>query len=150
MVPFLMIYCLLCLLVAPAVAWGPRYEPVKGGYGISTQLKASERDHSHDRDLVDNTFALHFEETDTYVDGELFQSRMFISKPLLWEPHPHDGIHFAFFEDDVCGEDCEEDECPIPEEYKLAAKESAVDVMAFLGIHRAEPLQVEPKIRDWD
>lgn len=44
---------------------------------------------------------------------------------------------------DSCGD--EFDQCDIPEEYKVAAPK--VDVMSFLGIRRAEPLQVQ---RDWD
>ena len=36
-------------------------------------------------------------------------------------------------------------QCDIPEEFKVAAPK--VDVMSFLGIRRAEPLQVQ---RDWD
>jgi hypothetical protein len=36
----------------------------------------------------------------------------------------------------------------IPEDYKrFANKDTKVDVMAFLGIKRAEPLRVQ---RDWD
>lgn len=46
--------------------------------------------------------------------------------------------------DGTClGESC--DQCDIPEEYKVAAPK--VDVMSFLGIRRAQPLQVS---RDWD
>jgi len=37
-------------------------------------------------------------------------------------------------------------QCDIPEEYKVGPKPE-VDVMAFLGIKRLEPLQV---LRDWD
>jgi len=44
---------------------------------------------------------------------------------------------------DTCGGD--DDQCDIPEEFKVAAPK--VDVMSFLGIRRAEPLQVQ---RDWD
>jgi hypothetical protein len=47
-----------------------------------------------------------------------------------------------------CGEDC--DECLIPEEYKIVANEEAVDVMAFLGIRRADPLLVTRAARDWE
>eukprot|EP00571_Detonula_confervacea_P011239 CAMPEP_0172298716 /NCGR_PEP_ID=MMETSP1058-20130122/1242_1 /TAXON_ID=83371 /ORGANISM="Detonula confervacea, Strain CCMP 353" /LENGTH=179 /DNA_ID=CAMNT_0013008003 /DNA_START=52 /DNA_END=591 /DNA_ORIENTATION=+ len=45
------------------------------------------------------------------------------------------------------GESCgdENDQCDIPEEYKVASPK--VDVMSFLGIQRAEPLHVR---RDWD
>eukprot|EP00581_Thalassiosira_minuscula_P027159 CAMPEP_0184433346 /NCGR_PEP_ID=MMETSP0738-20130409/389017_1 /TAXON_ID=385413 /ORGANISM="Thalassiosira miniscula, Strain CCMP1093" /LENGTH=186 /DNA_ID=CAMNT_0026798987 /DNA_START=25 /DNA_END=585 /DNA_ORIENTATION=+ len=52
-------------------------------------------------------------------------------------------------EDSVCfGDSCgEDDQCDIPEEYKVAHPK--VDVMSFLGIRRAEPLQVN-HMRDWD
>mmetsp|Transcript_2446 Transcript_2446/g.3738 ORF Transcript_2446/g.3738 Transcript_2446/m.3738 type:complete len:185 (+) Transcript_2446:28-582(+) len=40
---------------------------------------------------------------------------------------------------DSCGD--EFDQCDIPEEYKVTAPK--VDVMSFLGIRRAEPLQVQ-------
>jgi hypothetical protein len=55
------------------------------------------------------------------------------------------------WEESTCiGEFCwdeEFDQCDIPEEYKLAAP--TVDVMSFLGIVRAEPLQIK-YARDWD
>lgn len=50
---------------------------------------------------------------------------------------------------DCCGDEC--DQCDIPEEYKEVTSTKGetpkVDVMAFLGIRRAEPLRVS---RDWD
>jgi hypothetical protein len=46
---------------------------------------------------------------------------------------------------DTCGGD--DDQCDIPEEFKVAAPK--VDVMSFLGIRRAEPIQVQRQ-RDWD
>jgi len=52
--------------------------------------------------------------------------------------------------DGSCGDD-DYDQCDIPEEYKIAAPK--VDVMAFLGIRRAEPLQIQIKytnMRDWE
>ena len=43
--------------------------------------------------------------------------------------------------DEEChGPECEED-CPIPEEYKIMSETEAIDVMAFLGISRATPLR---------
>lgn len=41
---------------------------------------------------------------------------------------------------DTCGEDC--DECEIPEELKLLSDTQQLDVMTFLGIQRAKPLNV--------
>mmetsp|Transcript_42655 Transcript_42655/g.62460 ORF Transcript_42655/g.62460 Transcript_42655/m.62460 type:complete len:172 (+) Transcript_42655:76-591(+) len=45
---------------------------------------------------------------------------------------------------EVCGEECEL-QCEIPEDFKLSGDQS-VDVMAFLGISRAEPLIVKPEM----
>jgi len=42
------------------------------------------------------------------------------------------------------------DECRIPDTFKAAHdKDSAVDVMAFLGIQRAKPLKVEKHDSEW-
>jgi hypothetical protein len=142
-------YFLLFCLLSPANAWGTTFEPLKGGYGMSTALKVSDRDHE-EGDWMEQTHTLHYEDTDTYLDGEPLRSRIFISQPLLWEPSMLDDILPTF--DDMeapCGEDC--DECLIPEEYKIFAnEEAAVDVMAFLGIRRAEPLQVTRLAQDWE
>jgi hypothetical protein len=141
-------YFLLCCLLSPAIAWVPTLEPLQVGYGMATALKATDRDHE-DWDGMEQFHTLHYEDTDTHVDGEPLRSRIFISQPLLWEPSTLDDIYPTF--DDLeapCGEDC--DECLIPEEYKIVANEEAVDVMAFLGIRRAEPLQVTRLALDWD
>ncbi|KAL7539097.1 hypothetical protein ACHAXR_010866 [Thalassiosira sp. AJA248-18] len=61
--------------------------------------------------------------------------RVVLADWMEWEEGPCYG--------DSCGDDG--DQCDIPEEYKVAAPK--VDVMSFLGIRRAEPLQVQ---RDWD
>jgi hypothetical protein len=141
-------YFLLVCLLAPAIAWGPTFEALQGGYGMTTALKSADRDHE-DWDWMEQTHTLHYEDTDTHVDGEPLRSRIFISQPLLWEPSTLDNIYPTF--DDMeapCGEDC--DECLIPEEYKIVANEEAIDVMAFLGLRRAEPLQVTRPAQDWE
>lgn len=63
--------------------------------------------------------------------------RVVLGDWMEWEETPCFG--------DSCGDDF--DQCDIPEEYKVAAPK--VDVMSFLGIRRAEPLQVN-SLRDWD
>ena len=138
---------LLVCLVAPAFAWGPTFEALKGG--LTTALKSADRDHE-DWDWMDRTHTLHYEDTDTHVDGEPLRSRLFISQPLLWEPSTLDNIYPTFNDMEAPrGEDC--DECLIPEEYKIVANEDeAIDVMAFLGLRRAEPLQVTRPARDWE
>lgn len=114
---------------------------------MATLLKAAERDHE-EWESVESSYTLHSEETDTYVDGERSRQRLFISQPFLWEPSIDD-IHLSFDAFEApCGEDCEE--CLIPEEYKLVSSEEAIDVMAFLGIRRAEPLQASRPSREWE
>jgi hypothetical protein len=141
-------YFLLFCLLSPAIAWGPTFEPLTAGYGMATALKAADRDHE-DWDWMEQTHTLHYEDTDTYVDGESLRSRIFISQPLLWEPSMLDDIYPSFDSIEApCGEDCEE--CLIPEEYKIKANEEAVDVMAFLGIRRADPLLVTRPALDWE
>ena len=46
------------------------------------------------------------------------------------------------------GEECDlGDECKIP--FKIAPGESSVDVMAFLGIQRAEPVKSQTEAKEW-
>jgi hypothetical protein len=75
-----------------------------------------------------------------------------------------DPIHFSMFQIDdeipswaissveACGEDC--DECEIPKELKQLSDTKKVDIMAFLGIYVAQPLEVvtrqNSKSLDWE
>uniref|UniRef100_A0A7S2UAN1 Uncharacterized protein n=1 Tax=Attheya septentrionalis TaxID=420275 RepID=A0A7S2UAN1_9STRA len=47
-----------------------------------------------------------------------------------------------------CGDECEQ--CEIPDDFKDSTGFEPVDVMAFLGIRRAEPLRVERNQPDWE
>lgn len=126
---------------------------------MATLLRASEHEHD-ERDTVDvsrsslvgRTYALRFEETDIYVDGERLESRLFISQPLLWEPSPLDkdlnDVDFFGGEEPCRGADCEE-ECLIPDEYKVVSEEQVQAAMAFLDIRKAEPLLASRPIMDW-
>ncbi|KAL9180961.1 hypothetical protein ACHAXT_009766 [Thalassiosira profunda] len=60
--------------------------------------------------------------------------RVILGDWMEWDEGPCSG--------DSCGE---EEQCDIPDSYKVDAPK--VDVMAFLGIKRAEPLHAQ---RDWD
>jgi hypothetical protein len=85
-----------------------------------------------------------FDMDDDFYDADDDKSRLLLEggeRVVLgdwmdWEEGPCYG--------EACGEDLDE-QCDIPAEFKVA--EPKVDVMAFLGIRRAEPLQVQ---RDWD
>ena len=57
-----------------------------------------------------------------------------------------DTIAETLAEEHCEGENCDLDiygECAIPESFKIVAGEDSVDVMAFLGIRRAEPLKAK-------
>lgn len=58
-----------------------------------------------------------------------------------------DGAEEPYCVGECCGGDCEQ--CEIPEDFRVTANGDLpeVDVLAFLGIRRAEPLQVR---QDWD
>lgn len=143
-------FLLLCGFPYLTIAFGPRFEPVKGGYGVGTSRKAvvdNENEEEHQSlGYRKRGYTLHYENRYEEIDGKYFQSRLFISEPFILDAsifgivNPYDvlagtedGDAFA-----ACGEDCEE--CAIPEEYK--AIENPMDVMAYLGIRRADPIRV--------
>jgi hypothetical protein len=156
--------CLLFLLAVHSIVytegWGALFEPIKGGYGFSTILRAArvgddenedffsyraslERTYRYQSTIIDN-----LPKWDNWIQGAIQSSR-----ELLWEPivgNDSADVLDEVLEDDslICGEDCME--CAIPDEFKAAAQKSTIDVMAFLGIHRAAPLQVSRPDGEWD
>lgn len=83
------------------------------------------------------------------IDSFTQQQEPFLEKPERVKIEAEDWSQLAEGPclGDCCGDDCDE-QCEIPEDYKrFADKDIKVDVMAFLGIKRAEPLRVQ---RDWD
>ena len=139
---------LLCGFPCLTVAFGPRFEPVKYGARTNRQVFAENENEEEHQNLVSQqrSYSLHYENRYEEIDGEYFQSRLFISEPFILDAsvfgiiNPYDKLTEG--EDDdafaACGEDCEE--CAIPEEYKLV--ENPIDVMAYLGIRRAEAIRV--------
>lgn len=141
-------------------AFGPTFEVVKGGLGAGTSRKAFAGDENEESGVYLGTrkpgYSLHFENRFEEIDGEYIQSRFFISEPFILDAsmfgivNPYDilgdGVDGGAFA--ACGEDCEE--CAIPEEYKQI--ENPVDVMAYLGIRRAEPIRatVHRTAGDWE
>jgi hypothetical protein len=147
--------CLIFLFGVPSltVAFGPPFDPLKGGYGARTSLKTV-ADNDEEVPNVGSgkrgvtSYTLHYENRYEEVDGEFFQSRLFISEPFILDAslfgivNPYD-IQAGSEDDDVfaaCGEDCEE--CAIPDEYKRVASDNSMDVMAYLGIRRAQPIRL--------
>jgi hypothetical protein len=134
---------LMVILTAPVVrAWGPGFEPMKGGCSRGAPLHARDDSREHEESFVietyrsklHNIFGTHHEEShDTFA---FVRER---ADELASEAFA-EGFGADFTE--PCGEDCEE--CLIPEHWKTT---SDVDVLDFLGIRRAEPLR---RNADWD
>ena len=151
---FSIVTLLSCFFIIPStVAWGPLKGTLKGGYGLHS--KATGRDYfeednksvlksSYRTPFVEraaNPYTLQFQGEQGVYFEELQDAkteRLKIKDPLgLGPPSFFEVVEFDI---DYCqGADCEED-CPIPEEFKIP-NEDVVDIMAFLGINRAAPLQ---------
>uniref|UniRef100_A0A7S3P3N5 Uncharacterized protein n=1 Tax=Amphora coffeiformis TaxID=265554 RepID=A0A7S3P3N5_9STRA len=134
-------------------AWGPIFEPLKS-WNMGTALRALENSNNHGSSHEEEegssrnnekqtrhskpAFTFHFETFDLGMDP-ILQPIIHDSKPLLWDPI--ESLYIAPPEDECMGDDddCDE-ECKIPEEYKTA-EGASFDVMAYLGISRAEPLR---------
>jgi hypothetical protein len=156
--------CLLLFFLIPhhTVAFGPGLESVKGAHRSRTNRFAISDYDDHDRDIRENlnsrnrAYTLHYETIVEKIDGEFFHSRLFVSEPFYIDStmfgivNPFD-VHVAgtSTEDsnfDTCsGDDCVE--CAIPEEYKFVG--TPIDVMAYLGIKRAESIRVVHQSADW-
>lgn len=139
---------LLVAFVDPLLAWGPLYEPLKGNFGrVATQLKARSDDEEVDSypATLERTYTLHYKEEGDLYDGEILRQRVFISEPCGMDESLFSALYGSDSDSSSCGEDCEE--CPIPEEFRLPT--GTIDVMAFLGIQRAEPIKVE-RLREWE
>jgi hypothetical protein len=137
--------CLSSVIVV-SDAWGPLFEPMKGGLGMLTVLRARDRDDDSDdyhtyRASLEHTYLMEYYEEDPaeILRKQLFKSNEYVLKESLFAE--------AEVEIECVGEDCEE--CLIPEEFKPMPGEETIDVMAFLGIRRAEPLKVDRRTHDF-
>lgn len=136
----------LCLMSQHVVAFGPRLESLKGGYGCRTSRTAitgyDEREREHPkrrrsspyhedpymRDDIDFFYESWFNVGDFLVDSTMFG----IDNPFEILPTSADNDVF-----DLCtGNECVE--CSIPEEYKRV--DNPIDVLVYLGIQRAKPI----------
>ena len=127
-----------------SAAWGPIFEPLKGGgWNIGTALRALESSSGHEEESLQDrreklhpikpTFTFHFQTFEQMGVDPVLQPIIY-SKPLSFE--------YVAAEDECVGDDDCDEECEIPEEYKTA-EGASFDVMAYLGISRAEPLRVK-------
>jgi hypothetical protein len=162
----------LCLLfsvahsvVVSVEAWGPLFEPLKGGSrGFSTICRAAARRFDDEEDGDDylyyrESFERSYHYPSTAIDSQSkwddwIRGTIQSSRELLWESMDED-MEDVLSDDGVvdedlllCGDDCME--CAIPEDYKAEAKKTPVDVMSFLGIRRAAPLQVVQHDTEWE
>ncbi|GKY95445.1 hypothetical protein MPSEU_000506100 [Mayamaea pseudoterrestris] len=137
-------------------AFGPRIEPAYSFHGSSSSTAirntASERDEDEGRCrgvmALEHTYTLPPSGQSVFdllynQDGEriaLKESFVVDDLSLLGLLEQYEESIAA--EDDLssCGADC--DDCLIPEEFKRFPNDQPFDVMAYLGIKRAHPIQV--------
>lgn len=93
------------------------------------------------------TFTFHVETLmDGLIDMDPISHPFIYSVPLLPSWDPIESLYYITPEDDDCvggDNDCDDEECTIPEEYKTVQGAASFDVMAYLGISRAEPIRVK-------
>jgi hypothetical protein len=166
----------LCLCLAAlkySFAWGPLFEPHKGGlFGrfvrADTFLKASsERDDRRDSDRIDDRVARSFradlERTFALRDSTSRDAHSSAQDYLALDSSLLDelvGYHDVTYElssvsvpETFCsGEGCDSDEqdCLIPDEFKVLSDDDANEILSYLGIRRAEPIRVDQQMRVWE
>jgi hypothetical protein len=132
-------------LVPRVMAWGPLHQAFRFG---ATQLKMKKSDEGLEeyRALLEQSFVQSYhDEIDIGYFYDTLSLRADVGASL--SSGNYDWTVEAMT---ACGDDCEE--CLIPEDLKILPDcEKDIDVMAFLGIQRAEPLQVTRSgTIDWD
>ena len=143
----------LLTLVVSVVGWGQLFEPLRGKpMRFSTLICMQDNDDAEREDL--HGFRRWLEHSYSKFDGDSNDPmRSFVRGEE--EASVADVFDRMFDEDeedlDPCeGEYCDIDkECEIPESFKIAPGQDSVDVMAFLGMRRAEPLRAKQDAGDW-
>lgn len=124
-------------LIPRVQAWGSLYEPQRA-FGLSssssrtTRLEARQEPEDEDASEVFSK-----EEHTLESDETLFNtlsSSFFAPFPDLWED---------MLLDDIEGLEYEDEECSIPDSWKSMADESDIDVLAYLGLKRSDPIVAE-------
>ena len=152
---------LFCASIVSSLGFGPRFEPLHGGCGgrashtsLCRTASFFEDDYEHDGLTSSSwhTFSLHYENRyETGLNGELIQSRIFISEPFSMDVSifgfanpvdPESLVDESRPTFDVAFEDEDDLSCAIPENYKKIAENSGIDVVAYLGLTRAKPLLI--------
>jgi hypothetical protein len=132
------------VLLASVSAWGSRFYPMKAS---RTVLRAKVNGRDEDallieqyRSRLETSYVTYSEERDSIYD---FIQQEEDKSGRAVGPALSQSLSADWFE--PCGDDCEE--CEIPDDMKILPDSQQMDVMTFLGIHRAEPLR---KKQDWD
>jgi hypothetical protein len=160
-------FLLFALLLDLSVAWGPMHESLKGGgeqgFAVrhtmllqSTRKEGSTTSTTNDQTAEQQqtsdcrysfTQSLDYRESRRNWEGD-FIPRLFISRQLLVDfavfgvVNPFDSITTPVVETSPGSTEDGDDEedCLIPEEYKLVDPQEAANVMEYLGIQRAKPV----------
>jgi hypothetical protein len=139
---------LLLSQASSTTAWGLLHQAFRLG---ATQLRMAPDDANVNsyRAQLERTYSA----SELYLDeGGFFDMRHFEDSDFVRKEVIH-SINNSNHDDndgwtaeamEACGDDCEE--CLIPEDLKIIP-DNSINVMAFLGIRRAEPLK---KKMDWD
>ena len=150
--PILVVLSTLLVCNTSVSAFGPRLESPYSFYGSSsTVLKATASDRDDEEELCRGLMALEptqvLHPNSQSVFDLLFNQagkNILLDEPYAMEDLLLSGLQtyeesLAVEEDSLsCGADCED--CLIPEEFKSFPGNQAFDVMAYLGIKRAEPV----------
>jgi hypothetical protein len=128
-------------------AWGPIRQAIRFG---ATRLKMKTGENFDEyRALLEKSFVQSYEDDIDIgrFDGTL-SLRAEVGASLITIEEVDDDWTLEAMA--ACGDDCEE--CLIPDDLKVLLDwEKDIDVMAFLGIQRAEPLRATRSINvDWD
>jgi hypothetical protein len=145
------LFIVISLMATSVSAWGHLYDahvPTRK-HEVALSLRGTGGDSyfgvNHDNYISYRHFVL--EES----HSPLFEARIFVSRPVLWD-HSHytgkdtilnffDSHNLQLADDDHCFEEECDTDCLIPEELKAGVSLDRVDVMRYLGLRRARPLQ---------
>ena len=132
------------------LAFGPKLESLKGGYGSSRAAMAEydeqEQHESEDYKRTSRRYSpYHHDDPRMQHDLDFFHGSLFhtgnfrVDSTMFGIDNPFDLLNTSTDNNvgDLCnGEDCEE--CSIPEEYKNV--DNPIDVLLYFGIQRAKPI----------
>ena len=144
-------------------AWGPIFEPMKGGWGrVRTVLHVLHREYDEDEpdhDGNSSRMPLPYASHDPVLPDKLVLSpeTLIFHNPLLWEPT------LEYSDDDErdeivvldehmlgtlgdCGDECDL-ACDIPDDFRHVDDTTLAQVVDFLGIQRAQPVQTPKPTR---